>query len=67
MRRGAVKRMLEPGRPVAAGENAWIGSGALILPGVTIGEGAIVGAGGMVTRDVSTAGVAVGNPAPLRH
>jgi acetyltransferase-like isoleucine patch superfamily enzyme len=40
-----------------------IGSGATILCGVTIGENAIVGAGSVVTRDVPSNTVVVGNPA----
>ena len=43
---------LEFGRPVRIGNNAWIGAGALILPGVTLGEDVVVGAGSVVTRDV---------------
>jgi acetyltransferase-like isoleucine patch superfamily enzyme len=47
---------------------ASIGSGAVILGGVTIGEAAVVGAGAVVTRDVAPATVVVGNPAkPLRR
>ena len=42
---------------------ASIGSGAVILPGVTIGEGAIVGAGSVVTDDVAPRVVVAGNPA----
>jgi acetyltransferase-like isoleucine patch superfamily enzyme len=42
---------------------ASIGSGAVILCGVTIGEGAIVGAGSVVTRDVPPDVVVAGNPA----
>ena len=42
---------------------AAIGTGAIILPGVTIGEGALVGAGAVVTRDVPDAVTVVGNPA----
>ena len=42
---------------------ASIGSGAVILPGVTIGEGALVGAGAVVTRDVPAGATVVGNPA----
>ena len=42
---------------------ASIGSGALILPGLTIGEGAIVGAGAVVTSDVGARAIVAGNPA----
>lgn len=42
---------------------ASIGSGAVILCGVTIGEGALVGAGSVVTRDVEPFTVVAGNPA----
>ncbi len=42
---------------------AWIATGAIILPGVTIGEGAVVGAGSVVTRDVEPFIVVAGNPA----
>ena len=44
-------------------DDAWIGAGAIILPGVTIGEQAIVGAGSVVTRDVPPGAVVAGNPA----
>jgi UDP-2-acetamido-3-amino-2,3-dideoxy-glucuronate N-acetyltransferase len=42
---------------------ASIGSGAVILAGVTIGEEALVGAGAVVTKDVAPGAVVVGNPA----
>ena len=51
--------------PIIISDNAWIGAGAIILPGVTIGEGAVVGAGAVVTRSVAARSVVVGNPA--RH
>ena len=54
---------LEFARPVIIGANVWIGSGAQILPGVTIGDDAIVGAGSVVTRDVASGATVVGNPA----
>jgi acetyltransferase-like isoleucine patch superfamily enzyme len=47
---------------------ASIGAGAVILPGVTVGERSMVGAGAVVTRDVPTDVVVVGNPARVtRH
>jgi len=45
------------------GARASIGSGAVILCGVTIGDGALVGAGSVVTRDVAPSTVVAGNPA----
>lgn len=45
------------------GHDVWIGTGAVIMPGVTIGDGAIIGAFSVVARDVPAYGVAVGNPA----
>jgi UDP-2-acetamido-3-amino-2,3-dideoxy-glucuronate N-acetyltransferase len=41
---------------------ASLGSGAVILGGITIGPAAIVGAGAVVTRDVQAAATVVGNP-----
>jgi acetyltransferase-like isoleucine patch superfamily enzyme len=53
--------------PTRVRRGASIGSGAVILCGVTIGEGAIVGAGAVVTRDVKANEVVAGVPArPLR-
>lgn len=53
-------------RPVVIGRNVWIGTHAVILPGVTIGDGAIIGAGAVVTRDVASRAVVVGVPAAPR-
>jgi maltose O-acetyltransferase len=53
----------EAAEPITIGDNVWLGSGAVVLPGVTIGENAVVGAGAVVTRDLPANVVAVGNPA----
>jgi UDP-2-acetamido-3-amino-2,3-dideoxy-glucuronate N-acetyltransferase len=46
-------------------QGASIGSGAVILCGVTIGECALVGAGSVVTRDVPARAIVAGNPAHI--
>ena len=48
--------------PVRIGKNCWIGAGAVLLPGVTLGDNVVVGAGGVVTKDLPSNVVAVGNP-----
>lgn len=53
---------LEYTHPVTIGDNVWICTGALILPGVTIGEGSIIGAGSVVAKDIPPKCLAVGNP-----
>ncbi len=52
--------------PTRIARGASIGSGAIILCGVTIGEGAMVGAGAVVTKDVPPHAVTAGVPARLR-
>lgn len=48
--------------PIHIGNNVWIGAGAIVLPGVKIGDDSIVGAGSVVTKDIPSNVVAVGNP-----
>lgn len=48
--------------PVTVGRNCWLGAGVIVLPGVTIGDNAVIGAGSVVTRDIPSDVVAVGNP-----
>jgi acetyltransferase-like isoleucine patch superfamily enzyme len=50
-------------RPVRVQEGADIGTGAILLPGVTVGRGSIVGAGAVVTRDVPAGAIVAGVPA----
>lgn len=47
---------------VHIGKNCWIGAGVIIVPGVTIGDDTVIGAGSVVTRDIPSGVVAVGNP-----
>jgi maltose O-acetyltransferase len=53
----------EAASPITIEDNAWIGGGTIVLPGVVIGENAIVGAGAVVTKDVPPNTLVVGNPA----
>src|SRR5258708_19887193 len=50
-------------RPVVIEEDCWLGTGAIVLPGVRIGRGSIIGAGAVVTKDIPPNSVAVGVPA----
>lgn len=50
-------------KPIEIGDNVWIATAAIILPGVRIGEGAVVAAGAVVSRDVEPRTVVGGNPA----
>ena len=66
---GVVRRMeLPQSDPVIIEDHVWIGSKAVILPGVRIGSRAVIGAGSIVTKDIPPRCVAAGNPARvLRH
>lgn len=48
--------------PVKIGRCCWLGAGAIVLPGVTIGDNTVIGAGSVVTKDIPSGVVAVGNP-----
>jgi len=50
-------------RPIVIGDNVFVGTGAIILPGVRIGNNIIVAAGSVVTKDVPDNIVVGGNPA----
>lgn len=49
--------------PVRIEDYVWIGSRAIVLPGVTVGRGAVVAAGSVVTKDVAPMTVVAGIPA----
>lgn len=50
-------------KEVVIGNDVWIGNRVTILGGVTIGDGTIIGAGSVVTKDIPSNAVVVGNPA----
>ena len=47
------------------GNDVWIGSEAMIMPGVQIGDGAVIGSRALVTKDVEPYSIVGGNPAKL--
>jgi acetyltransferase-like isoleucine patch superfamily enzyme len=49
--------------PTVVKRGASIGSGAVLLCGITVGENAIIGAGSVVTKDVPSDSIVAGNPA----
>ncbi|USS93454.1 sugar O-acetyltransferase [Fructilactobacillus ixorae] len=54
---------VELGAPITIGDNAWLGGGVTILPGVTLGQNVVVGAGAVVTKSFGDDVVLAGNPA----
>jgi maltose O-acetyltransferase len=44
-------------------KGVWVGSGAVIMPGIILGEGSIIGANAIVTKDTSPNSINVGIPA----
>lgn len=48
--------------PIHIGNNVWIGANSVILPGVNIGDNSVIGAGSIVTKDIPSNVIAVGNP-----
>lgn len=56
------QRGLQYNMPVRIGKNCWLGAGVIVLPGVTIGDNVVIGAGSVVTKDIPSGVVAVGNP-----
>jgi maltose O-acetyltransferase len=43
-------------------DDVWIGSSAIIMPGIRIGQGAVIGAGSVITKDVPSRAIIIGNP-----
>lgn len=56
-----------PSGDTVIGNDVWIGSEAVIMPGITVGDGAVIGTRALVTRDVEPYTIVGGNPArPIR-
>lgn len=52
-------------KSIRVGQDVWIGTAAIILPGVTVNDGAVIAAGAVVTKDVPTDCVVAGVPAQI--
>lgn len=52
--------------PIMIEEDVWVGSNAIILPGLTIGRGSVIGAGSVVTKDIPKYSIVYGNPAKVQ-
>lgn len=61
---GAANGYLPAGDTVI-GNDVWIGSEAIIMPGLTIGDGAVIGTRALVTKDVAPYTIVGGNPATV--
>ena len=56
---------IEYAKPITVGNNVWIGGDVTVLSGVSIGDNSIIGAGSIVTKDIPSNVVAVGNPCKI--
>lgn len=55
----------EIAKPIKVGNNVWFGGGVTVVGGVNIGDNVVIGAGAVVTKDIPSNTVAVGNPAKV--
>ncbi len=54
-------------KPIAIGDNVWIGGNTVILPGITIGNNVTIGAGSVVTKSIPDDVLAFGNPCKVQR
>jgi acetyltransferase-like isoleucine patch superfamily enzyme len=47
---------------ITIGNNVWIGGNVVINPGITIGDNSVIGSGSIVTKEIPSNSVAIGNP-----
>lgn len=55
-------RIHTKGKPITIGNNVWIGANTTILPEVSIGDNVIIGANSLVSKNIPSNSIAVGNP-----
>jgi chloramphenicol O-acetyltransferase type B len=55
----------QPAGDTVIGNDVWIGTEAIVMPGVRIGDGAVIGARAVVTNDVAPYAIVGGNPAKV--
>jgi len=48
--------------PIHIGKNCWVGAGVIVMPGITVEDNVVIGAGSVVTKNIPTNVIAVGNP-----
>lgn len=58
---------IEKALPIKIGNNCWIGADVTILPGVTIGDNSVIGAKSVVTKNIPSNVVALGNPCKVQR
>ena len=51
----------EYGKPITIGNNVWVGGNVVFNPGVTVGDNVVIGSGSIVTKDIPSSVIAVGN------
>lgn len=55
----------EPAGDTVIGNDVWIGTEAIVMPGIRVGDGAVIGARAVVTNDVEPYAIVGGNPAKV--
>jgi len=63
--RPMIEQGQDPDEPVHISDDVWIGTRAIILPGIHVGSHSVIGAGSVVTRDVDEWAIVGGNPAKV--
>jgi maltose O-acetyltransferase len=61
------RRGTETAKPVRIGDGAWLASGVIVLPGVSIVGDTVIGAGSVVTKDMPAGHLCYGNPCRVVH